>query len=228
MGLIFLLFGAIFAGVIITKMITEKIRVDWSSFLKATIPLDTGVFGVYCFTGHQGSGKTYSLNKFIRKHAKGKRIYSNMTLRKIDYTPIESVEHLFSLIDQEDCYIIYDEIFTVMSKSKRLFNDAEEFLSQMRKQRIIFITTAQYWLTLDVDFRRFVRIQVECETRPLGKLGGILKESYFDASKMKWSNLDNEYISPIIATKYSKYEKKYMELYDTHERIRTILKTKKA
>lgn len=205
--------------VLIFVSIKNKIHIEWLSFFKPTIPLERGVFGVYCFTGHQGSGKTYGLNKFIRKHAKGKKIYSNMTLKGLDYTPIKSVEHLFSLIDEQDCYIIYDEIFGVMAKSTKMMNQGMEFLSQMRKQKIIFLTTAQYWLELSITFRRFVRIQVECKTRPLGKLGGIFKETYYDTTQIQWDQLQNEYVSPIIATKYSKYEKKHMLTYDTHERI---------
>lgn len=209
----------IVAVVLIITVVKNKIHIDWTSFLKPTLPLDRGVFGVYCFTGHQGSGKTYGLNKFIRKNANGKKIYSNMTLKGIEYTHITSVEHLFSLIDEKDCFIIYDEIFGVMAKSGKMQVKGMEFLSQMRKQKIIFLTTAQYWLELSITFRRFVRVQVECKTRPLGKLGGIFKESYYDTTQIAWDNLANEYVSPIVATKYSKYEKKHMISYDTNERI---------
>lgn len=212
-----------FLGILVFVAIKSKVHVDFRSFIAKTLALDTGVFGVYCFTGHQGSGKTYSLNKFIRRQAKGKKIYSNMTLRNLEYTPIRDIKHLFTLIDEKNCYIIYDEIFSAMAKSKRIEEDGTEFLSQMRKQHIIFITTAQYWLELSMTFRRFVRVQVECETRPLGKLGGILKETYFDATKMQWDQLANEYVAPLLTNKFSKYEKKYMESYDTYERIRNIV-----
>lgn len=207
-------------GILLFVWFRSKINIDWKSFLMPTMPLDIGVFGVYCFTGHQGSGKTYSLTKFIMRHAKGKKIYSNLTLNDIEYEPIRDEQHLFSLIDEKDCYIIYDEIFLLMSKNKRMFEDGKEFLSQMRKQKIKFLTTAQYWLELDITFRRFVRIQIECSTRPLGRLGGILHEIYYDTTQIQWSPLDNEYVSPLITSKYSKYEKKYMNAYDTNERIR--------
>lgn len=217
MEILLVMFAIIFCIVIYQN----KVKIDLPSFIHPTIPLDTGVFGVYCFTGHQGSGKTYSLNKFIRKHAQGKKIYSNMTLKDLEYTKIESPEHLFSLIDEQDCYIIYDEIFSLMQKSSKMEKRGTVFLSQMRKQHIIFITTAQYWLELSVTFRRFVRIQIECRTRPLGKLGGILTEEYFDTTQIQWDNMENEYVSPLITKKISKYEKRYMESYDTHERIDT-------
>lgn len=200
----------------------NHIKIDIRSFFSKTIELDRGIFGVYCFTGHQGSGKTYSLNKFIRRHAKGKKIYSNVTLKDLEYEPIISLEHLYSLADQRDLYIIYDEIFTLMSKSKKNREILEEFLPQMRKQHNVFLTTAQYWLELDVTFRRFCRIQVECYTRPLGKLGGILTEEYYNTEQIKWDNMENEYVSPIITKKISKYEEKYMKTYDTHERIKKL------
>lgn len=200
-----------------------KIHIDWSSFVKPTLPLDRGLFGVYCFTGKQGSGKTYSLTKFINKNAlSGKVIYSNVTLKGIDYIPIRSEKHLLSLKDKQNIFIVYDEIFTLLEKKSKISMELMEFLTQQRKMKNILLTTAQEWLEVPVTFRRFVRIQIHCVTRPLGKLGGILLEQYYDAYNMKWDNLENEYIAPLISKKYSKYEKKYMEAYDTHERIRRL------
>lgn len=202
-----------------------KVTIDWRSVIARTLPLDTGVFGVYCFTGKQGSGKTYSLNKFLRKHVENKTVYSNVTLKDFEYRPIESIEHLLSLADEKNCFIVYDEIFTLLGDKtipKHLRERLMEFLTQQRKQKNILMTTAQEWLELPMTFRRFVRIQVECETRPLGSLGGLLIEEYFDATKMKWSQLDNEYIAPRIHKKYSKYERRFMVTYDTYERIRRL------
>lgn len=203
----------------------NKITIDWRSIISPTLPLDTGVFGVYCFTGKQGSGKTYSLNKFVRKHVEGRTVYSNVTLKNFDYVPLKSIDHLLSLVDEKNCFIVYDEIFTLLSDKtipKTIRERLMEFLTQQRKQGNIFFTTAQEWLELPMTFRRFVRVQIECETRPLGKLGGILIEDYYDATKMKWSQLDNEYIAPRIHKKYSKYERRFMETYDTFERIRRL------
>ena len=200
-----------------------KIHIDWNSILRNTLPLDRGLFGVYCFTGKQGSGKTYSLVKYIKKHVKeGQVIYSNVTLAGVHYEPIRSVAHLLSLKDEKRVFIVYDEIFTLMQKSSKIDGPLMEFLTQQRKMKNILFTTAQEWLEVPVTFRRFVRIQVECTTRPLGRFGGILSEEYFDAYAMKWDNMENEYIAPRISKKYSKYEKRYMESYDTYERIRIL------
>lgn len=214
------------AALVLIIVYQSKIKIDFPSFLQPTLPLATGVFGVYCFTGKQGTGKTYSLNKFIRKHAKGKKIYSNVTLKNLEYTHLDTLDQMLALRDQKDCYIVYDEIFTLLSKTRKLppkqAEILEEFLTQQRKQRNIFLTTAQEWLNIPIDFRRFVRVQVDCSTRPLGKLGGILKETYYDATNMEWDNMQNEYVAPLITTKISKYEKRFMLTYDTEERIRKL------
>lgn len=223
MGLI-LIIVAVFALVFIL-MTLNRIYVDWSSILKKTIPLDTGVFGVYCFTGKQGSGKTYSLTKYIKKHAGSKKIYSNLTIKGIEYQKITSVQHLLSLRNERNLYIIFDEIFTLLNDKtipRDIRDDLMEFLSQQRKMKNILLTTAQEWLNIPIEFRRFVRIQIDCKTRPLGKWGGILMEEYFDAYEMKWDQLENEYVAPRIRKKYSKYERRFMESYDTYERIRKL------
>lgn len=209
-------------AIIIFVIIKSKVHVDFRSFLSSTLPLKIGRFGVYCFTGKQGSGKTYSVNKFIRKHAKGKKIFSNITLKNIEYTHLHTLDQMLSLRDERECYIIYDEIFTLMSKSTKIEGELQEFLTQQRKMENIFITTAQEWLNIPIDFRRHVRVQIECTTRPLGVFGGILREHYYDAYNMKWSQLDNEYIAPLITNKISKYEKRFMITYDTFERIKKL------
>ena len=84
--------------IIILIMMSKKITIDIRSFFSKTIPLDRGKFGVYCFTGKQGSGKTYSLVKYIKKHKKdADTIYSNVTIEGLDYVKLESVEHLLWL-----------------------------------------------------------------------------------------------------------------------------------
>lgn len=202
-----------------------RIDVDFKSFFMPTLPLDRGVFGVYCFDGKQGSGKTYAMTKFIKKHAGEKKIYSNMTFYGVDYDRIHSISHLLSLRDQQNVIIIYDEILNVLNDKsipRDIRNELFEFLTQQRKMKNILLTSTQEWLSIPIEFRRFVRIQIICKTRPLGRFGGILLEEYRDAYDMKWDQLENEYIAPRISKKYSKYEKRFMVSYNTYERVRTL------
>jgi hypothetical protein len=216
------LLGIIIFVIVVFVIVRSKVHIDYRSFLSKTLTLNRGVFGVYCFTGKQGTGKTYSVNKFIRKNQRHKKLYSNVTLKDIEYTHLDSLDQLLALSDERDCVIVYDEIFTLMQKNSRLSPQIMEFLSQMRKQENIFITTAQEWLELPMTYRRFVRIQIECATIPLGRFGGILREAYYDATHMAWDQLANEYVAPLIAQKISKYEKRYMITYDTQERIKAL------
>lgn len=212
-----------FLVMVIIFLLSNKIAIDFASFLARTLPLDRGKFGVYCFTGKQGSGKTYSLVKYIKKHRNdADTIYSNVTIQGIEYVELKSVEQLLALKDKKHCFIIYDEIFTLMSKQSRISGDLMEFLTQQRKMKNIFFTTAQEWLEIPITFRRFVRIQVDCTTYPMGRFGGILIETYADGYQIKWDQQQNEYVAPIISKKISKYERKYMNAYDTFERIRRL------
>lgn len=224
MGLILLILPVF----VVVLMLLNKIYIDWLSLISKSLPLNTGVFGVYCFTGKQGSGKTYSLTKYVKKHVKGKRLYSNLTLNGVKYTKITSIEHLLSLRNEENVFIIFDEIFTLLSDKtipRDIREELMEFLSQQRKMENILMTTAQEWLNIPIDFRRFVRVQIDCRTIPLGRFGGFLFEDYFNAYEMKWDNLENEYIAPRIRKKISKYEKRFMESYDTFERIHRLKRT---
>ena len=135
---------------------------------------------------------------------------------------INSLYSLLSLSEQENCLIVFDEIFVLLG-DKNIPADIRKklmrFLPQQRKVKNILMTTAQEWLELPMTFRRFVRVQIDCNTMPWGKYGGLLVEEYSDATQIKWSQLDNEYVSPRINRKYSKYEKKIMLSYDTYERV---------
>lgn len=211
----------IIIGIIVLWCWQKKLFVDLHSFFSRTIALDRDAFGIYCFTGHQGSGKTYSLVKWLKKNHKGRKIYSNIAIDGLEYTEITSLQHLYSLADHKNIIIIYDEIFTIMSKSKKDREMLEQFLPQMRKVKNVFMTTAQYWLELDMTFRRFVRVEIECSTHVLLDTGFLL-EHYRDATKMQWDNLQNEYICPTISTKISKYEARFMNSYDTYQRIKKL------
>lgn len=203
----------------------NKIYIDFRSFLAKTLPLDRGVFGVYCFEGKQGSGKTYALTKYLIRNGTNKTIYSNMTLKNIDYKPIRDLKHLLSLRDEQNVFIVYDEILNLLndrSIPRDIRDELFEFLTQQRKMKNILFTTTQEWLSIPIEFRRFVRIQIICTTIPLGKFGGILRQEFCDAYQMKWSQIDNEYIAPRISLKFSKYEKRIMLSYDTYERVRKL------
>lgn len=196
----------------------NKIRIKWKTFFKKGFAPKRGKFGIYCYCGKQGQGKTYSAVEYLLQN-KDKRIYSNVqTIKGVKYTPIGGFDDLLKLRSETDCIILYDEIFTALTRSSRINTDVLDFLSQMRKRRIIFITTAQEWLEINITLRRYCRYQIDCRMRNILGLG-ILTKKFYDAESMKWSTLDNEYVAPLQETSISKCNLEVANAYDTFEQI---------
>ena len=195
-------------------------KIKFKTFFKKGFAPKRGRFGVYCYCGKQGSGKTYSVVEFL-KQQNNIPIYSNIsTLKGIKYSYFNGFDNLLQLRNEHDCIIVYDEIFTALTKSTKLSNEVLDFLSQMRKRRIVFLTTAQEWLEINITLRRYCRYQIECKM--LNILGlGILIKSMYDAEQLKWSNDDNEYIAPLVETTISKCNISVANSYDTFEQIKT-------
>ena len=196
-------------------------KIKFKTFFKKGFAPKRGKFGVYCYCGKQGSGKTYSVVEFLKQQPKEMRIYANIdSLKGINYTYFNGFDNLLKLRDEHDCIIVYDEIFTALTKSSRLSTEVLDFLSQMRKRRIVFLTTAQEWLEINITLRRYCRYQIECKM--LNILGlGILVKCMYDAEQLKWSNDDNEYVAPLIETTISKCNLSVANSYDTFEQIKS-------
>jgi hypothetical protein len=204
---------------IILLFVFRNVRVKWKTFLRKGFAPKRGKFGVYCYCGKQGSGKTYSCVEFLKEN-KGIRIYSNVHLKGIEYIYFSGFDNLLKLRDEHDCIIVYDEIFTALTKSSKINEDVLDFLSQMRKRQIIFITTAQEWLEINMTLRRYCRYEIDCKMYNLLGLGILVKKLY-DAEQMKWSKDDNEYVAPLIQTTVSKCNVCVANSYDTFEQIKT-------
>lgn len=213
-----LLFVVIIIGLI---MYQNKVRIKFKTFFRKGFKVDRGPFGVYCYDGKQGSFKTYSVVEYLLEN-KDKRIYSNVkSIKGVKYTPIGDINDLLALRDESDCIIFFDEIFTAITKSSRINADLDvmDFLSQMRKRRIIFLTTCQEWLELDITLRRYCRYRIHCECKHFFFLDIIVK-TFSDAEHMKWSNEENEYVAPLLMTSLSKPNLCVAQSYDTFETIR--------
>ena len=219
------LFGMLFIILIIALIYNfRNVRIKFKTFFKKGFKPNRGKFGVYCYCGKQGSGKTYSVVEFLRNN-RDKKIYANISsLKDIDYTYFSGFDELLKLRSEHDCIIFFDEIFTALTKTSKMTSEVLDFLSQMRKRRIIFLTTAQEWLEINITLRRYCRYQIDCEMRTI--ICGILIKRMYDAEQMKWSNEDNEYIAPLIETTISKCNIEIANSYDTFEQINTKSITK--
>ena len=61
---------------------TQHIKVKIKTFFKKGFAPNRGQFGVYCFCGKQGQGKTYSVVEFLKEN-RDKEIYANLNLLKV-------------------------------------------------------------------------------------------------------------------------------------------------
>lgn len=199
---------------------SNHIKIKWLSFLKKGFLPDRGKFGVYCFCGKQGQGKTLNIVNYLKEH-QDKKIFCNIkSLKGIEYTYFDGFDELLKLRNERDCIIVYDEIFTALTRTSKMNTDVLDFLSQMRKRKIIFLTSAQEWLEINITLRRYCRYQIECKMINLFGVG-IIKKVFYDAELLKWDNLQNEYVAPVIETVYEKTNLKTAEMYNTYETINT-------
>lgn len=198
----------------------KNVKIKWKTFTKKGFAPKRKKYGVYCYCGKQGKGKTYSVVEFLNNQPSDIKIYANIkTLKGINYTYFKGFEELLKISDT-NCIIVYDEIFTALTKGSKMTTEVLSFLSQMRKREIIFLTTAQEWLEINITLRRYCRYQIECSMHNFLGLG-ILMKSMYDAEQMKWSQEDNEYIAPLIETTISKCNISVANSYDTFEEIKT-------
>lgn len=116
--------------------------------------------------------------------------------------------------------IFFDEIFTILEKKTTMSKDILSFISQLRKRKILFVTTAQEWAEINITFRRYCRYQIDCHmfASPLTKTAFIFN-SINDGDQIKWDNDLQEFIAPRISANFAKCNKDVIMAYDTFETI---------
>lgn len=238
-----------------------KVKIKFRTFFHRGFLPVRGKFGVYCYCGKQGKGKTYSVVEYLIDNKNKSVIFSNIAnVSNVDYfyfTGFEELIYIKQIIDfkpKDDhnlmCYIkskfpdeeranklfefikivysqkkqiviVYDEIFTELQKKSPLTKDILDFLCQMRKRKIIFLTTAQEWAEIPLTFRRFCRYEIDCNMLNL-LVFGVLIKNFKDAENMKWSDLDQEFVAPLVSNTITKTRKYVANSYDTFLRISSV------
>lgn len=188
------------------------------------------------YTESKATGKTYSAIKFCidQKLSRNCIIITNVQSFKV-FSDTVYITDILELIDYVLKYcdslppnetpniiILFDEIFTILEKQTRINKEILSFISQLRKRKIIFVTTAQEWLEVNVTFRRYVRYQIDCNmfSLPIFKTAFLIN-AINDGELLKWDNNENEYVAPRISTNFSKGNLSVIESYDTFETIST-------
>lgn len=212
--------------------LSNKVKIKWKTFLKKGFAPKRGNFGVYCYDGKQGKGKTYSVVEYLLDNKDHIKVFCNIKgIKGLDYTFFTGFDQLIKLkhlLDQDkiktdkQLVFVYDEIFTELQKKSTLNKEVIDFLCQMRKRKIIFLTTAQEWAEIPLSFRRFCRYEIKCRMINIFGLGLLFKE-FHDAENMKWSDEDQEHVAPLLETTLSKCRKSIANSYDTYLRVSSVV-----
>lgn len=216
---------AVLLFVLFIYMFNNKIKIKWRTFKEKGFSPTINKYGVYCYCAKQGGGKTLSCVGFLYDN-RDKVIYAN--LKSIDknvipYTYISGIEDLLALRSEHDIIIFFDEIFTEISKLLKSDNQKAkaimDFLSQMRKRRIILLTTCQEWRLLPLYFRLYVRYQVNCKTLKLPFIKGITIKNFIDGDNIKWDETEQDFVGDLIENVVEHTRLKIANMYDTYEQI---------
>lgn len=210
---------------------TNKIHIDFKSFFKKGFKKKDNKFGLFCYTGKQGKGKTYSAINFLtdQKNKFGYTIITNVKSFKTfeDTIYFEDIHDIINYCTEfkgndKNVIIFFDEIFTILEKQTKINKEILSFLSQLRKRKIIFVTTAQEWSEINITFRRYVRYQISCNmiSLPFTKTA-IIFNTINDGDLIRWNNDTQDFEAPRISANISKGLLSVINSYDTFETIAT-------
>lgn len=209
----------------------DKIRVDAKTFFKKGFRKVDNAFGLFCYTGKQGKGKTYSAIKFLieQKLENNYTIITNVKSFDVfeDTLYMDNIMDIIEYCEQfkendKNVIIFFDEIFTILEKQTKINKKILSFISQLRKRKIIFVTTAQEWSEINITFRRYVRFQVACNMLSLPFLHtALIYNIHNDGDTIKWNNDTQDWEAERMFAKFGKGMKSVIESYDTYETIGT-------
>ena len=193
-------------------------KVNFKSFFHKGFKLEKGMWGNACYHGKQGSGKTASVMDFIFDNvSEDYPLYANVkSIKGIKYTYFSGLQGFYDILDSgaHNCIILFDEIFNLFPKGTKIPEKFMSFLSQMRKRKIYFITTAQEWLLINIDLRKFCRYSIKCKCFNIPFIGAVSYKSISNAEEIKWSQDEQEYVSPLICNTISKLNLSNLSRYE--------------
>ena len=220
--------------VLLVSLVRNKVRIKFRTFKGKSFKPSRGNFGLYVYCGKQGKGKTYSLVEYLLDNKDSIQVYCNIGgIKGLEYNHFVGFNGLIDIKHKLDDFtitipvnkqlvIVYDEIFTELQKGSKLNKEILDFLCQMRKRKIIFLTTCQEWAELPLSYRRFCRYEIDCNMIPFLWFGILIKQ-FKDAEDMKWSDLDQEFVAPLQETTITKCRLSIANSYDTFLRISSVI-----
>lgn len=180
--------------------------------------------GILLFSGGQGSGKTLSAVRYVRRLADvypDALIVSNIRLNfdDRDIIPYESFSSL-SVMDNgyKGIIVLLDEIQVLFAslESKNIHPSELALISQQRKRRMHIVGTSQQFTRIAKPFREQCNALVECSSR----FGGILQvNKMIDFGSLAYNNAGE--LTNVEYTHKTSFIRtpELFDLYDTFERV---------
>lgn len=214
-----------------------KIKIHFKSFLSKGFKPKRSGFGTYCFTGKQGTGKTNALVSYLYDNKDKIFVFSNIHSINIKglgiryFTGLQGLNNIKDILDDvnnelwseigsKQVIFVYDELFQELIRGSRVDKRTMDFLSQMRKRHIIFLTTCQDWGELPLTYRKMCRYQIDCSIIPLIFTGLIIRR-YRDAENMKWDDQEQDFVAPLVKTEVEHTRLSVVKSFDTLEKIKS-------
>lgn len=197
------------------RLFPLKIFIDQMSLIRKGIKVQDSMYGVYCFTGFQGSGKTMNAVDFLARNRDGgrKKIYTNINSLKFEHEYIDCIDDLDPT--WRDCFVVLDEVHKAFPKNAPTHTAFYSFLQESRKHHRVTIIITQEWKEVPMWLRRPCKLIVGNHRL----VRNILCETIQDARTMRWDELENDYVCDTIQKNIKKWNKITAELYDTEETI---------
>ena len=174
--------------------------------------------------GELGGGKTILLVKYLKEEQQnGRKIYTNLTLNNIEYTPINILDFLENNPELNNAVIGLDELTVYvdcrlsMSKANRFFS---YLVLQSRKRNVDIYYTTQNMDMIDKRIVEHTLIQIICEKLEVENMNtdNVRKYTYFDFRHIHKPKIKRYYLDISY----------YYPFYDTNQIITPIYENEKA
>ena len=162
-------------------------------------------------TENKVHGKSYSVAQYIENIRENRIVITNQKGYYEKHKAYSVYEpNIYVIIEKfnnrmytSNYIIFFDELFSMVTKGE-LPQEIRTFISQLRKRHLILLTTVQEWLDTNVSFRRYVKFSISCHMFNILNICAFSYNVIQSGYDMKWDNLQNEYVAPVLWTSFRK------------------------